>query len=173
MSFTSRTLRDALGMFPTGVAVVTTQSPDGALHGVTVNSFNSVSLDPPLVLFSLARSLSILPAFLSADAYAVNILREDQRDISARFASPVEDKWGDIEYRAGTTGSPVLHQVIAVLECRPHAHHDGGDHVIFVGKVVHFEKPDHHKPLIFFRGRYHRLSTSTDEDDARALSLEA
>lgn len=173
MSFTSRALRDTLGMFPTGVAVVTTRTSDGQLHGVTVNSFNSVSLEPPLVLFSLARSLSILPAFLSAEAYAVNILREDQRHISARFAAPADDKWGDTEYQAGMTGSPILHSAITALECRPHAHHDGGDHVIFVGKVVHFDKPEHHKPLIFFRGRYHRLNTSTDEDDARALSLEA
>ncbi|MGH9665575.1 MAG: flavin reductase family protein, partial [Bryobacteraceae bacterium] len=141
VSFTSRALRDAMGMFPTGVAVLTTTSTEGGLHGVTINSFNSVSLDPPLVLFSLTRSLSDLPAFLSAESYAVNILREDQRHISARFANQAEDKWRSIEQHAGVTGSPVLHPSLAVLECRHHAHYDGGDHIIFVGKVVHLDKP--------------------------------
>ncbi len=171
MSFTSRALRDALGMFPTGVTVVTTRSGNGELHGVTVNSFNSVSLDPPLVLFSLARNLNSLSAYLSAEAYAINILREDQRHLSEQFASPHAAKWDNVDHRVGATGSPVLHPALAVLECRPHAHHDGGDHIILVGRVVHLDKSTHRHPLLFFRGRYHGVNEAwLDGEEAPELS---
>ncbi|MEO7143810.1 MAG: flavin reductase family protein [Bryobacteraceae bacterium] len=166
MSVTERALRDVMGLFPTGVAVVTTRAVGGMLYGVTVNSFNSVSLEPPLVLFCLARNLYSLQAYLDAEAYAVNILREDQRGLSVRFGGPQLDKWTDIAYREGVTGSPVLHPTLAVLECRPHAHYDGGDHLIFVGEVVHLGEPTEDKPLAFFRGRYHRLNPGGQEDDA-------
>ena len=172
MRFTSRALRDAMGLFPTGVAVVTTRSNNGSVYGVTVNSFNSVSLEPPLVLFSLARNLYVLPAYLSAEVYAINILREDQRQISERFASLDENKWESVEHREGVTGSPVLQPMLGVLECRHYAHYDGGDHVIFVGKVVHLERPEHHRPLVFFRGRYHRLNLSMQDENASPISLE-
>lgn len=165
MSFTSRALRDALGMFPTGVTVVTTRSSAGDLLGVTVNSFNSVSLEPPLVLFSLARRLPILSSYLTADAYAVNFLREDQQALSERFAAPNGANWSDIEHLAGATGSPVLATALAALECRPHAHHDGGDHVILVGKVVQLHQFTHRRPLLFFRGRYHGINHAGLDSD--------
>ena len=157
-TFHPELLRDVLGCFPTGVAVVTAVTPDGDLHGVTVNSFNSVSLDPPLVLFSLSRDLNSLHALESAAAFAINFLREDQAHLSSRFAAALTDKWTGIEYRAGFTGAPVLAQALAVLECRPYAQHDGGDHVIFVLRITHIEADSARYPLVFFRGRYHTLA---------------
>lgn len=158
-TFHPQILRDVLGCFPTGVAVVTAVTPDGDLHGVTINSFNSVSLDPPLVLFSLSRDLNSLPALESAAAFAINILRDDQAHLSSRFATALTDKWSGIEYRAGFTGAPLLAPALAVLECRPYAQYDGGDHVIFVLRVTHIEADATRNPLVFFRGRYHTLAT--------------
>jgi flavin reductase (DIM6/NTAB) family NADH-FMN oxidoreductase RutF len=129
----------------------------GERYGVTVNSFNSVSLDPPLVLFSLCRTLLSLDGMLKAGAFAINFLRDDQAHLSASFANARSDKWQDVEFRPGVTGSPVLVPALAVLECRPFAQYDGGDHVIVLGQVVHVEMDVAHHPLVFFRGRYHRL----------------
>ena len=151
-------LRDVLGIFPTGVAVVTTASNGGQMFGVTVNSFNSVSLDPPLVLFSLSRYLRSLESILQADAFAINFLRDDQREISMRFATPHCDKWRGIDFRRGSTGSPILVPALAVLECRPYAQYHGGDHVIVVGEVTHMELDSERRPLVFFRGQYRQLS---------------
>ena len=154
-----RTLRDVLGSFPTGVAVVTATGTNGEPYGVTVSSFNSVSLDPPLVLFSLSRRLLSLEGLLRADAFAINFLRDDQAHLSARFATAFSDKWRDVDFRAGATGSPVLVPALAVLECRPYAQYDGGDHIIVVGRVTHLEVDSGRHPLVFFRGRYHTLSS--------------
>ena len=155
-----RTLRDVLGNFPTGVAVLTAFGPDGELFGVTVSSFNSVSLDPPLVLCSLSRRLFCLQGLLRAEAFAINFLRDDQAHLSTRFATALCDKWQGIEFRAGATGSPILIPALAVLECRPYAQYDGGDHVIVVGRVTHLEADAARRPLVFFRGRYHTLSAA-------------
>lgn len=151
-------LRDVLGMFPTGVAVVTATSRDGQTYGVTVSSFNSVSLDPPLVLFSLSRSLISLRGLLEAESFAINFLSEDQAHLSTRFATALCDKWQGISFHPGRTGSPVLDPALAILECRPYAQYDGGDHVIVVGEVVHMQVDAARHPLVFFRGRYHKLS---------------
>jgi flavin reductase (DIM6/NTAB) family NADH-FMN oxidoreductase RutF len=150
-------LRQTLGLFPTGIAVVTAKAADGSLYGVTVNSFSSVSLDPPLVLFSLARGLRTLTALLSAEAFAIHLLREDQQHISARFAKPLSNKWEGVRRRAGVTGSPAPTPALAPLECRLYAQYDGGDHVIVVGRIAHIEKDTGSKPLVFFRGRYHTI----------------
>src|SRR6478672_11044197 len=106
--------RQALGLFPTGVAVVTAAAPDGAPFGVTVNSFSSVSLDPPLVLFSLSRKLPSLAALLAAEAFAIHFLRHDQRDVSTRFARAFSNKWEGVPRRDGVTGSPVLDPCLAL-----------------------------------------------------------
>ena len=150
-------LREVLGLYPTGITVVTAKAADGALYGVTVNSFSSVSLDPPLVLFSLARKLHTLEALLSAKAFAIHFLREDQRHISARFAKALSNKWEDVPYREGVTGSPVLEPALAVLECDLYAQYDGGDHVILLGRIAHIERDAGSNPLVFFRGRYHTV----------------
>ncbi len=154
----ARMLRDVLGSFPAAVAVVTAAGSDGALYGVTVSSFNSVSLDPPLVLFSLSRQLLSLQGMLRAGAFAINFLRHDQAHLSGRFATACSDKWQGVQFRSGATGSPILVPALGVLECRPYAHYDGGDHVIVVGRVTHVEVDSGCHPLVFFRGRYHTLS---------------
>ena len=151
-------LRDVLGNFPTGVAVVTAAGKDGSLFGVTVSSFNSVSLNPPLVLFSLSRQLISLQGILRAEAFAINFLRDDQQHLSARFAATLSDKWQGVEFRAGSTGSPILIPALAMLECRHYAQYDGGDHVIVVGRVTDVEADPARHPLVFCRGSYHTLS---------------
>jgi flavin reductase (DIM6/NTAB) family NADH-FMN oxidoreductase RutF len=155
--FKPELLREALGLFPTGITVITAKGADGSLYGVTVNSFNSVSLDPPLVLFSLSRRLHTLSVLLSAKAFAIHFLSEDQRRVSARFAGSTPDKWQGVPYRDGVTGCPVIYPALAVLECELYAQYDGGDHIILVGRVAHIEKDSGSNPLIFFRGRYHTI----------------
>ena len=166
VNFKPELLRETLGLFPTGIAVVTAKAADGALYGVTVNSFSSVSLDPPLVLFSLARTLHTLAALLSAGAFAIHFLREDQQHLSARFAKPSANKWEGLRRRAGVTGSPVLEPALALLECRLYAQYDGGDHVILVGRITHIEKDTGGNPLVFFRGRYHTIGSAAPELEA-------
>jgi len=171
MKFTERMLRNTLGMFPTGVAVVTAQGAEGTLQGVTVNSFNSVSLDPPLVLFSLSRKLFSLNVFLTAKAYAINFLLEDQQDLSVRFNKALSNKWEHVRYKTGVTGAPVLLPALAVLECSPYAQYDGGDHVIMVGRVEHIECEECSSPLVYFRGRYHTLTSTTLDTTGEAYAL--
>jgi flavin reductase (DIM6/NTAB) family NADH-FMN oxidoreductase RutF len=150
-------LRRVLGHFATGVAVVTT--PD--LHngsmpvGVTVNSFSAVSLDPPLVLFSAARTLRSMPALLAARHFGINLLSAAQRDISARFAVPGASKWDQVTtVEAVLPGCALLEGALAHFECVPHATHDGGDHVIFVLRVIRCQADTAQPPLLFFRGGY-------------------
>src|SRR5260370_30687611 len=158
-SFDERAFRDALSVFPTGVAVVTAFSDAGERLGLTVSSFNSVSLSPPLVLFSVSRAAYGFAAWQRVDRYAVNILNEDQEIMSNRFARALGEKWEGVSVLPGETGVPVLPNVLVSLECVTHARHDGGDHEIFVGRVVaisvlHAAMP---RPLVFFRGRYGKL----------------
>jgi flavin reductase (DIM6/NTAB) family NADH-FMN oxidoreductase RutF len=160
MTVDSTTLRAALGAYPTGVTVVTAQTPGHELIGVTVNSFSSVSLDPPLVLFSLQRSLRSLPAFERCDAFAVNFLREGQDHISSRFARPSDAKWADVAFDEHETGAPILRDATAWLACDRYARYDGGDHEIFLGRVTAIGHDADAAPLVFYRGRYHRLHSS-------------
>jgi len=155
--FDSRALRDALGRFATGIAVVMAQDTQGPI-GVTVNSFSSVSLDPPLILFSMARTLHALPRLEQAAAYSVNILRDSQQDISNRFARHAPDQFAGLTLESGITGAPCLAPVHARFECVPYAHYDGGDHVIFVGRVVHLHAEEEGGPLLYYGGRYRRLA---------------
>jgi flavin reductase (DIM6/NTAB) family NADH-FMN oxidoreductase RutF len=157
--FTSRELRDALGRFATGVAVVTARDRDGAPVGMTMSSFNAVSLDPPLVLFSVARVARSLEAMHAARGYAVNILGDAQAALSRRFAIAQTDKWLEVEHSPGYGDAPVLADVLAHFECKPYAQYDGGDHVIFVCRVQRFEVSSAEDgPLVFYRGRYHALA---------------
>src|SRR5271168_2635545 len=130
MSFTSREFRDALGLFPTGIAIVTTIDTAGQPAGVTVNSFTSVSLDPPLILVSLARTSRSLDIFNAARYFAVSLLRDDQRHASTVFASTTADRFAEIRHRAGIGGCPVVEPSLVSFECEVHARHDGGDHVL-------------------------------------------
>jgi flavin reductase (DIM6/NTAB) family NADH-FMN oxidoreductase RutF len=150
--------RRALGQFASGVAVVTASGPDGQPIGLTMSSFNSVSLEPPLVLFSIDRKSYSLKAMLEAKGYAINVLSENQKRLSNKFARAQSDKWSDVEHTRGHHGAPLLPDALAHFECVPYAHYDGGDHVIFVGRVIRFAANTTDSPLIFFRGAYHSLA---------------
>ncbi len=162
MSFDARRFRDALGQFPTGIVVVTANAPSGERIGMTVSSFNSVSLDPPLVLFSVLRRANSFAAWQSVTRYAVNVLSEEQEELSNRFARPMGDKWIGLPPLRGETGLPILPNALATFECEAHARHDGGDHEIFVGRVVALREnlAKRGRPLVFFDGRYRRLATT-------------
>jgi flavin reductase (DIM6/NTAB) family NADH-FMN oxidoreductase RutF len=145
--------RRALGCFPTGVAVATTLGADGKPVGITISSFNSVSLDPPLVLWSIDKSALCYEEFTTADYFAVNVLSLHELELSARFAQRTGDKFSGLDYRSGTGGVPILPEFAACFECASEHRYDGGDHTILVGRVVAFE--DHDKePLIFHRGQF-------------------
>ena len=158
MSFDARSFRDALGCFATGITVVTSVGLDGELLGFTANSFNSVSLDPPLVLFSLDRGAYSLKAFEAAGVFAINILREDQQAISAAFARSLSNKWHGIRTEAWDTGSPILLDALANFDCQTTSMHDGGDHVIFVGRVLRLRATGKGRPLLYFRGAYRQIN---------------
>ena len=145
--------RRALGCFATGVAVITAVTKSGDKAGITVNSFNSVSLNPPLVLWSIDLDAGDVDAFMQAEHFAVNVLGAHQREICARFASSGTDKFDGLECHGGVTGVPVLPDFSAVFECQTESIFDGGDHKIIVGRVLSFEdrKTD---PLIFYRGHF-------------------
>jgi len=160
MSFTSREFRDALGLFPTGIAIVTTVDAAGQPAGVTVNSFTSVSLDPPLVLVSLARTSRSLDAFNAASHIAISLLRHDQRQASSAFASTGGERFGQVRHRAGHGGCPIIEPHLVAFECEVHARYDGGDHVLVLGKVLalHLVPDAAPRPLLYFRGQYRELS---------------
>jgi flavin reductase (DIM6/NTAB) family NADH-FMN oxidoreductase RutF len=167
-----RALRTALGHFATGIAIVTAADRDGALIGLTVNSFNSVSLDPPLVLFSVDRRAYSLEALRAASAFAINILSEQQEVISNQFARPLANKWRGIAYTVGEAGAPLIDGAIAQFECRLHAEHDGGDHLIFVGKVLGFRYDPAARPLLYFRGKYTYLRPDIEREPTWPLAGE-
>lgn len=148
-----RALRDAFATFTTGVTIVTTRNSAGAPFGVTVNSFNSVSLEPPLVLWSLAKTSRSLDAFQSAEYWAVHILSADQEALSTRFARTSENKFEGIELESGIQGTPLLPLCTTRLQCRTAFRYEGGDHIIFVGQIVAFDRSDR-APLVFHGGKY-------------------
>ncbi len=160
-SLDPREFRQALGSFTTGVTIITARHQDGQPVGVTANSFNSVSLDPPLVLWSLARKSQSLPAFESASHWAVHILAHDQNELSGRFARSVSavEKFAGVPYEEGLGGAPLLAGCTTRLQCRTAHIYDGGDHIILVGEVLRFDKCDT-PPLVFQRGGY-AIATST------------
>lgn len=145
--------RAALGSFATGVTVITTRAADGTPVGLTANSFNSVSLDPPMVLWSLAKKSLSLPVFCASSHWVVHVLAADQEALSGRFARSGEDKFAGLEIESGAAGVPLLQGCAARFQCRGSFQHEGGDHVIFVGEVVSFDRTDR-APLVFHAGRY-------------------
>ncbi|WP_448030402.1 flavin reductase family protein [Bradyrhizobium liaoningense] len=157
MALEQRKLRLALSQFATGVAVITARGKADAPIGMTMSSFNSVSLDPPLVLFSVDRRALSLESMLAAEGYAVNILSRQQEDLSNQFAKASTDKWSNVSHSIGHAEAPLLAGALAHFECAPYAHYEGGDHVIFVGQVVRFSAREDDEPLVFFRGKYQSL----------------
>jgi 3-hydroxy-9,10-secoandrosta-1,3,5(10)-triene-9,17-dione monooxygenase reductase component len=148
-----RAFRAALGSFATGVTVITTRAEDGTPVGLTANSFNSVSLDPPMVLWSLAKTSHSLPVFTASRHWAVHVLAADQEALSGRFARSGADKFSGLEVESGLGGVPLLGGCAARFQCRGSFQHEGGDHLIFVGEVVAFDQADR-APLVFHAGRY-------------------
>jgi flavin reductase (DIM6/NTAB) family NADH-FMN oxidoreductase RutF len=153
-SFTAPAFRAALGMFATGVTIVTARGADGAPVGLTANSFNSVSLAPPLVLWSLARSAGSMPAFERGSHYAINILAADQRALAERFAGKARDRFKGVPFHEGAGRAPILDGACAVFECFNRSRYEEGDHVIFVGEVERCMARPGAQPLIFHGGRY-------------------
>ena len=156
----ARAFRTALGSFATGVTVITARGANGELAGLTVNSFASVSLDPPLVLWSLSLYSPALAVFQDCSHYAINVLAADQMDLSDYFARPTndstEDKFSALPFEAGSGGAPLLPGCCARFECRNETRHPGGDHLIFIGLVEKYSCEER-EPLIFQGGRFRRL----------------
>lgn len=148
-----RQLREALGSFATGITIVTTRDGDGHDVGLTANSFNSVSLNPPMVLWSLAKTSHSQPAFAAAEYFAVHILALDQEPLSNLFSKRGADKFAGLAIERGVGDIPLLDGCAARFQCRTAFRYEGGDHEIFVGEVVDFKHFDH-SPLVFHRGKY-------------------
>ena len=154
-TFSPREFRAALGMFATGVTIVTARAADGSLVGLTANSFNSVSLHPPLVLWSLSRSAGSMPHLSTGSHYAVNILAANQKGLAERFASRDVDRWHGVEYTEGIGGAPLLAGTVASFECFNRSRYDEGDHVIFVGEVERCHHQPGAAPLLYHGGRFY------------------
>lgn len=162
MEFDQRAFRDAMGCFATGVTVISTTTDDGRAVGVTVNSFSSVSLDPPLVLFCIDRKATNLTTFQNAGGFAINVLRDDQHQLSNGFAGKGDTMFENIEYEKSDLGSPLLPDTIACFECETETTHDGGDHVIFIGRVKRIQQNGDGAPLLYFKGRYAAVAPASE-----------
>jgi flavin reductase (DIM6/NTAB) family NADH-FMN oxidoreductase RutF len=154
-SFSSQEFRAALGMFATGVTIVTARAPDGQLIGLTANSFNSVSLAPPLVLWSLSKAAASMVVFSAGSHYAINILAAEQKELAERFARKGADRWDGVLFDEGVGGAPLLQGAAATFECFNRSRYDEGDHVIFVGEVERCAHQPGALPLLFHGGRYY------------------
>ena len=150
----SRELRKALGCYPTGVTIITAPDAEGSVVGVTANSFAAVSLDPPLVLWSLDMSAYSLDAFTQAGHFAVNVLSQDHLEMSQHFATRQVDKFAAVSYERGIGGVALFTGCAARFQCRTVATHDEGDHRIFIGEVLEFTSQPNVEPLVFTHGRY-------------------
>ena len=148
-----RPLKDAFGRFATGVAIAACRREDGSYAAITINSFTSVSLEPPLVLWCIENKATSYAAFMAADCYAVSILRASQRDLASRFARFSPDPFRPEETELWETGAPVLKERLAAFDCRVHARHMAGDHAILVGEVARFDSRKG-APLIYFASNY-------------------
>ncbi len=160
--FGQREFRDALGQFATGITIVTALNAAGQPVGLTASSFNSVSLSPPLVLWSLAHGASTMAAFLGCTHYAIHVLAADQLALANRFAQRGIDRFDGVDHLTGLTGVPLLPGALATFECRNRSQHDEGDHVIFVGEVQHCHPLRHGLPLLYHRGQLLPGTLATD-----------
>jgi len=154
-SFSPREFRAALGMFATGVTIVTAVTAEGQPIGLTASSFNSVSLDPPLVLWSLASAAASLPAFRAGSHYAINILSAEQKSLAERFALKGADRWSGVAFTRGSGDAPLITGAAATFECFNRSRYEEGDHVIFVGEVERCTWRSGATPLLFHGGRFY------------------
>lgn len=158
MTTDSQELRSIMGHFATGVTVVTTRDKAGNPYGLTANSFTSLSLDPPLVLVCIDKKVQCYFCFEESKVFAVNVLSENQEEISRRFATKGIDKFEGIKWHMGKNGIPLLDGTMGHVECRVVNSSEGGDHTIYIGEILNAIASGD-RPLIFFKGRYHRLLT--------------
>lgn len=142
-------------MFATGVTIVTARTANGQLLGLTANSFNSVSLAPPLVLWSLAQTARSMPAFRAGSHYAINILAADQQELAQRFANPHADRFADLAFSEGISGAPLIDGCVATFECFNRSRYTEGDHVIFVGEVERCGYRNGIAPLLYHGGKFY------------------
>ncbi|HEY4541235.1 MAG TPA: flavin reductase family protein [Noviherbaspirillum sp.] len=159
--FDAREFRDALSQFATGVTVITTRLSDEVFLGLTASSFNSVSLAPPLVLWSLSQAASSLPVFTGNSHYVINVLAGDQAALAERFAMRIENRFEGVDFHLSHTGLPILNGVAAWFECHNRSRYPEGDHVIFVGEVERCAVTP--KPaLVFHGGRFSQTAPLPD-----------
>jgi flavin reductase (DIM6/NTAB) family NADH-FMN oxidoreductase RutF len=166
---TPQRLRQAFGTFATGIAVIGARAADGTLVGTTVNSFSSVSLAPPLVMFCPARALGAFDVYTTARHFSASVLRRDGRAVSERFARTGTGKWQGVKHSIGETGVPLLEGALATFECEVEARHEAGDHLLVVGRVLKLEVPEEADPLVFFRSHYRELAPVGGADYATFL----
>lgn len=153
-----RMLRRAFGSFATGITIVTTTDANGQPVGLTANSFTSVSLDPPLVLFCLDRNSSSLERFQRSGVFGINVLSSNQQELSSRFVKRGEERFQGVSWQLRSTGVPVIEGAAATFECTAHTTFDGGDHLVFVGRVQRFDFDAERDPLLYFQGRYRQIA---------------
>lgn len=153
--FSQSEFRSALGMFATGVTIVTARTPSGELVGLTANSFNSVSLSPPLVLWSLSLSAASMPAFRTGSHYAIHILAADQQALALQFATKGVDRFAGVAHHPGLAGAPLIDGAAATFECFNRSRYEEGDHVIFVGEVEHCSHRAGVSPLLYHGGKFY------------------
>lgn len=146
-------LRQCLGKFATGVTVATCTDAGGNPCGITANSFSSVSLEPPLILWNIAKVSNSIDAYMNAEHFAINVLSSEQQALAAHFAGSDHTVFNDVEYTLSDDGAPLLHDTLAVFECRTHQIHDCGDHYIVIGEVTAFRSTEA-RPLLFYGGSY-------------------
>lgn len=159
MSIKSEDFRAVMGSYATGVTVATTALADGQRAGLTVNSFTSVSLEPPLVLFCLDKKAAAHPIFSAASGYAINVLTAAQEPLSRAFAQRGQgpERWQGVTTEIWTSGAPIITGCLANLDCQIEARHDGGDHTIFVGRVLRLQRQEG-QPLLYWGSRYRQLA---------------
>jgi len=152
----AKAFRQCLGKFATGVTVVTCTDAGGDPCGITANSFSSVSLDPPLVLWNIAKVSNSLAAYMNAEHFVINLLSAEQQPVSSHFARSDHTLFDNIEYTLSADGAPVLPDALATFECRTHQIHDSGDHYLIIGEVTGFQSDDR-EPLLFYNGGYRSI----------------
>lgn len=148
--------RRVCSRFATGIAVATAADANGAPHGLTVNSFTSVSAEPPLVLICIDHGATVLPVFRAAAYFGLNFLRDSQQELSDRFAFQAEGRFVDLPWQAATGGAPILNEMLAFMVCRVERHFEAGDHMVLIGEVVEASETEG-SPLLYYSSRYHRI----------------
>ena len=154
----SRELRNALGRFATGVCIISTMTEKGEPLGMTANSFSSVSLDPPLVLWSLQNNSDVFDVFSRPRYFAINVLAREHHEHSSRYARKGDHVLHPDHFIPGKCGTPIMPEALVSFECELHATHEGGDHLIIVGRVIHMHTRDDGEPLLFYAGNYRSLA---------------